>query len=524
MSDFVIVGSGINSLVCAATLARAGKRVTVLERNDRLGGCIRTEELFPGFHHDVLSSWYPLFTTSPAYELLGPDLHERGLELINTETPTGVSIDGGGGLVLRTDDAANVARLNEVEPGEGDRYAAAIQTFLSRDSGLAFGLLGDELWSRSSLRLLWGEARKRGGVRSLASFFGEALEPCRGWLESDFRSELTRGLIAPWVLHAGLGPDDVYSAIMGKITVAALGMAGVPVVKGGSSNIVTAFRRLITDHGGETVTGADVDEIVVDGARAVGVRTSDGEVHRADTAVICNVTPTQLYGRLVPDGLVPEETARRADDYRYGRADMQIHFALREAPRWRTEEVGEASIVHVTSGLDGVSKAVNEAERGLLPESATVVVGQPTLTDPSRAPDGASILWIQLQELPSVIKGDAAGEIQAPQDGVWNETVREAYADRIQARLSGHIENLDTAIVGRRVFSPSDLEGINTNLVGGDPYSGACTLDQFLLWRPLGTTKNHETPVRGLYHIGASTHPGPGLAGNSGYLVAQSFT
>lgn len=523
MSDFVIVGSGINSLVCAAMLARSGKSVTVLEQNDRAGGCIRTEELFPGFRHDVLSGWYPLFTTSPAYELLGPELHERGLELINTDTPTGVLTDDGRGLVLGTDDSANVSRLNGLEPGEGDRYAAAMREFLGRDSGLAFGLLGGELWSGSAARLLWSETRKRGGLRSLVSFFGEALEPCRAWLESDFRNDLTHALIAPWVLHAGLGPDDAYSGIMGKVIVAALVMAGLPVVKGGSSNIVTAFDSLISDHGGEVLTGAHVEEVLVEGGKAVGVRTADGAVHAARTAVICNVTPSQLYERLIPNGGVPEEITTHASAYRYGRADMQIHFALREPPQWPTRDVGEAALVHVTPGLDGVSKAVNEAERGLLPEVATLVVGQPTLSDPSRAPEGASILWIQLQELPSLIKGDAAGEIETPPDGAWTETVREAYADRIQARLARHIGNLDRAIVGRRVFSPADLERLNVNLVGGDPYSGSCTLDQFLLWRPMGATKNHETPVRGLYHIGASTHPGPGLGGNSGYLVAQNF-
>jgi phytoene dehydrogenase-like protein len=170
-----------------------------------------------------------------------------------------------------------------------------------------------------------------------------------------------------------------------------------------------------------------------------------------------------------------------------------------------------------------VSKAVNEAERGLLPEAATVVVGQPTLSDPSRAPEGAAILWIQLQEMPSRIRGDAAGVIDTPPDGTWTEQVREAYADRIQARLGRHITNLDEALVGRSVYSPADLEGLNMNLVGGDPYSGACTLDQFLVWRPMAETQNHGTPLAGLYHIGASTHPGPGLGGGSGYMVAQEL-
>ena len=167
--------------------------------------------------------------------------------------------------------------------------------------------------------------------------------------------------------------------------------------------------------------------------------------------------------------------------------------------------------------------AVNEAERGLLPETATIVVGQQAALDPTRAPDGKSLLWIQLQELPRNIKGDAAAQIEAPPDGRWTAEIGEAYADRIEARISAHAPNLRDVVVGRKVFTPAHLEGMNVNLVGGDPYSGACTIDQFLVWRPFPGTKNHETPVPGVFHIGASTHPGPGLGGNSGYMVAKQF-
>jgi phytoene dehydrogenase-like protein len=462
--------------------------------------------------------------TSPAFESLGPTLRQEGVEFLNTPTPTAVLTPDGASLVLTTDDELNVETLNRLQPGEGDRYASAIGGFLAANSELVFGLLGSELWSRQSGRLLWKESRRRGGVRQMAAFAGEALEPARAWLERDFDHELTRALIAPWVLHAGLGPDDAYSGVMGKVITAALVMAGLPVVKGGSQNIVDAFERIIRNHGGEVVTNAHVSQIVVEGGRAVGVRTEDGDLYRAGQAVVCNVTPTQLYGHLLDGGAVPEDVATRAGSYRYGRADMQIHFALTEKPEWSVPEMSDAVLIHLTSGLDGVSQAVNESERGLLPTQGTVVVGQPTVIDPSRAPDGASILWIQLQELPSRIKGDAAGEIRVDPDGLWTEDVREAYADRIQERLAAHIGNLDRALVGRRAFSPADLEGLNINLVGGDPYSGSCQLDQFLVWRPLGGAKNHETPVRDLYHIGASTHPGPGLGGVSGLMVARSLT
>jgi phytoene dehydrogenase-like protein len=239
--------------------------------------------------------------------------------------------------------------------------------------------------------------------------------------------------------------------------------------------------------------------------------------------VVANVTPTQLYERLLADAVVPAAAVEAARRFRYGRAGMQIHMALSEPPRWAGDErLGRTAIVHLTPGLDGVSRAVNEADRGLLPAEATIVCGQPTTVDPSRAPEGASILWIQLQELPARVRGDAAGELDVG-DGAWTEDLRERYADRIQARLARQIENLDSALVKRVVLSPADIEAANVNMVGGDIYSGSCSLDQNLVWRPRPELPGHATPVEGLYQIGASTHPGPGLGAGSGTLVAKQL-
>ena len=161
---------------------------------------------------------------------------------------------------------------------------------------------------------------------------------------------------------------------------------------------------------------------------------------------------------------------------------------------------------------------------GLLPAEATIVAGQPCAVDPSRAPDGKWIVWIQLQELPAGhVKGDAAGELDVG-DGTWTDELREAYADRIVARLGDSIENLEAATLKRVALSPVDLEHLNCNLVAGDIYAGSCALDQNLLWRPFAAAPGHRTTVEGLWHVGASTHPGPGLGAGSGYLVAKELT
>jgi phytoene dehydrogenase-like protein len=157
----------------------------------------------------------------------------------------------------------------------------------------------------------------------------------------------------------------------------------------------------------------------------------------------------------------------------------------------------------------------------MLPEVPTICVGQPHALDPSRCPEGTGIIWIQLPEAPRHIKGDAAGTIEVPADGTWTEAVREAYADRVEAILKIHFDGFEENVVKRTCFSPADLEAMNMNLVGGDPYGGSCSIDQFFIWRPFSDTVNHKTPISGLYQIGASTHPGPGLGGGSGFALAE---
>jgi phytoene dehydrogenase-like protein len=297
------------------------------------------------------------------------------------------------------------------------------------------------------------------------------------------------------------------------------------VPKGGGVKLVDALAAIVTDAGGELRTGAEVERVLVSEGRATAVRLGNAETVAAREAVIASVTPTQLYGRLLSGGHVAAGVARAAARYRYGRGEMQIHLALRERPDWYGDErLERTAIVHVTPGLDGVSRAVNEAERALLPAEATIVCGQPCAVDPSRAPDGSWILWLQLQELPpGRIKGDAAGELDVG-DGTWTEKLREAYADRIVARLGRHIRNLERATIARVTLAPLDIEALNVNLVGGDIYGGSCALDQNFLFRPLPQAPGHKTPVDGLWHIGASTHPGPGLGAGSGYLVYKELT
>ena len=524
--DYVIVGSGVNALVAAAILGKKRQRALVLERNSAIGGCLRTEAATaPGFVHDIMATTLVLFRTSPVYQALGKDLEARGFALADAELPTGVLRPDGSSVIFSMDRARNIATFEALAEGDGRAFSAEMDA-LAADAPFLFALLGGSLWSSSMAKTI-ARAMWRKGPRGLAAWFGEALAPARGYLETTYRSEAVRALWAPWVLHTGLGPESAYSAAMARVIAFAIEAAGCPIAVGGARSLLAAFERLIVDQGGALRVNADVVRILPDaGGRAGGVALASGERLTAAKGVISSTTPEQLYAGLLKDWPAPSpaDVRRGLKAYRFGKGNMQVHYALKSQPRWRREpDLAKVALLHLTGGLDGVSRAANEAERGLLPAEPTICVGQPTALDPSRAPPGAAILWLQLPEAPRLVKGDAAGEIAVPADGHWTETLREAYADRIERRLRHHIENFAEIKLARRACSPADLEAMNCNLVGGDPYGGACALDQFFLWRPFKGSLNHRTYIPNVYHIGASTHPGPGLGGVSGFLLASAL-
>lgn len=512
--DHVIIGTGINALVAGALLALKGDRVLLLEREAVPGGCLRTDDItLPGFRHDVMAATWVLFMTSPAGAALGPHLARHGFDYCHTRHPTAVLRPDGGVLVLTTDRAKNVTAFNALAAGDGDRHAADVGG-VEADAPFLFALLGGSLWSWPTAKLLWGQVRKK-GLRGLAAWFGRALVPARGWLETGYQSPMVQALYAPWVLHCGLTPESTYSGQMGKVIAFALEAAGAPIVKGGSEQAVAAFRALIEEKGGEIRSGADVDRILVQGGRVRGVALAGGE-EIACGSVLASVDPRQLQDRLLRDVNLPEDRAAAAE-FRHGRGNFQLHYALDRHPEWLSPGLDDVALIHLSDGIDSVSKSANEAERGMLPATPTICVGQPHRLDPSRCPEGKAILWLQIPDAPRVIKGDASGEIGGRD---WDEA-REAFADRIEAILSRHIKDFGKIKLARRAYSPKDLERMNINLVGGDPYGGLCTIDQFFIFRPYPHSTNGTGPVRGLVHIGASTHPGPGLGGGSGFLAAK---
>lgn len=518
-ADAIVVGSGINGLVVAAELARANWSVILLERNAEIGGFIATEErTLPGYLHDTFSSWHPLFVSGPAYAALGELLKQHGLDYRNTDGWLTASVADDGKATLAHRDPKRTAE-RFVHPEDRDAYLALLQR-MGRDMASIGGLLGSEVRSRALMRNAIGLVRSS-GRRGAEWWLRAAVTSGRSFARREFRGHEVDHLYAPWLLHAGLSPDHASGGLMIPLFAAILHGFGLPVVAGGSGQFVAAFRSLLDSLGVRIKTGVEVDRILVEHGRAVGV-ASGSTTFRARRAVLASVTPSALYGHLLPKNAVDETLRVEAASFRHGRAAMQIHVALTAPPGWRDARLAEIPLIHLTDGSSDTGIACAEAEAGLLPRRPTVVVGQQYLLDPTRVPPGAAALWLQLQEMPHVPRGDAAGELDTTHG--WTEALGKEYAKRVLDRLARHAPDVRDKVRAIDVLTPVDLRRRNPNAVDGDPYGGSAELDQSFLWRPLASSGRHATAVDQLWHIGASTHPGAGLGGGSGHIVASTLT
>jgi phytoene dehydrogenase-like protein len=517
--DAIIIGSGPNALVNAALLAKNGWSVLVLEKRDRPGGGLRTEELtLPGFLHDVYAGYLILFAASAAYAELGLDLQARGLELIHSNVPAGLSMPGGQAAILTTSMEANIAQAEKFAPGDGQAWAEAIQN-IGKYAPSVFQLLASDLSSSNSLATIKELMLDSEGIFS--PFATQFLETARNYLESRFKSEVWRGMLAPWVFHTGHGPEDANSGFWTQIFALGCQSVGQFVSVGGSEMLAKSLVKLIEDNGGKIYTNTTVDYVAIREGKAVGVRTESGEKYQANRAVIACTTPEQLYLKLLSHSpLVTPLLKQQSNSYRYGHSVLAIHLALNEDPQWHDEILNEAIYTHITSGLDGVSLNYNETTRRLLPSDPVVGVGVPTLLDRTRAPEGKAVMVLQALDVPFEFSGDAAGKIDVG-NGTWTEDVKNYFTDRVIDIASQHIPNLKDSILARAIVSPLDLAKANPNWKYGDPYSGAHDLAQSYLLRPMSGQPTHHTPIPHLYNIGASTFPGLGLGSNSGYILAQ---
>lgn len=518
--DTIVVGAGHNGLVAAVYLARAGRDTLVLERNDSVGGAVRSAELTrDGFVHDCYATNQNLFLGSPVWEELQDELQAHGLSFAHSAKPYCNVFPDGEALRVYQDEAATMEELREHNPADAAGWADLYEKFDAFERTL-LPLYGTPLPSYSAVKQLASAAREL-GYRDLMDLFQIVSSSTRELGDVHFDSEEAKALIAPWGMHLDYGPDVSGGAMFPFIETFTDMNVGISITEGGASNLVEALAGVCADAGGEVRTDAEVDSITVDrSGRATGVELTSGEQFRAREAIVANLTPTVLFD-LVDDADVPPGVTDQIEEYEYGPGTMMIHLAMSDLPDWEAgDEIDEFAYVHIGPYVDDLAETYTDAMNGQLPESPLLVVGQTTAVDDSRTPGDQHILWVQVRALPGEIEGDAAGEIDAT---TWDEAA-EPYAQRVIDKLDRYAPGIEDRILDRAVFTPDDLEQSNPNLVGGDSVAGSHHLRQNFMWRPFVDWQNYETPVEDLYMVGAATWPGGGVNALSGYLAAQKLT
>ncbi|WP_115864230.1 phytoene desaturase family protein [Halorussus litoreus] len=515
--DAVVVGAGHNGLTAALYLADEGWNVCVLERNDKPGGSIRSDELTrEGYIHDTHSTNQNLFLGSQVFEEFGDELQEAGLSFSQSGKPFANVYPDGDALRVYQDVDQTRKEFEAHSPADAEGWETLHEEF-GRFAETLAPLMGQPLPSVAAGRTLLAAARTEGpsGLVDLAQI---PLSSTRELGDAYFETPEAKALMACWGLHIDFGPDVSGGAMFPFLESFTALSEGISIATGGASAIPEALTTLIEARGGEVRTNAEVTAVDITDGRATGVTLADGTAVRAREAVIANLTPTVLYDRLVDDAALPESFRDRVDRYEYGPGTMMIHLALEELPDWAAgEELSEFAYVHIAPGVDDLASTYTAAQNGHLPESPMLIVGQTTAVDESRTPDDGHVLWIQVRALPSEIEDDAAGEIEATD---W-AAAAEPMADRVLDKLETYAPGIQDAIRDRDVHSPADLEATNPNLVGGDSVAGSHHLRQNFLWRPFPGWSRYGTPVEALYVCGASTWPGAGNNAASGRLCAE---
>jgi phytoene dehydrogenase-like protein len=462
--DAVIVGSGPNGLAAAIMLAREGLRVLVLEARDSIGGGLRSAELtLPGFQHDICSAVHPLGIGSPFFKSL--PLEEYGLEWIHPPLPLAHPFDDGSALALYRD----VSRTADQLEADQSAYHRLYDPLLANWEKLAPSILGPLRLPSSPL--------------ALAQFGLRALWPAKRLAEMLFREPRTRALFAGLAAHSILPLEKPATAAVGLVLGTLAHVVGWPVARGGSGEIAAALGAYLTDLGGEIITGQEVSNL--------------DQLPEA-RAILLDLTPRQVLS--IAGERLPTGYRRQLERYRYGPGVFKMDWALDGPIPWRAGLCRSAGTVHLGATLEEISASERLAWGDGYGERPFTILVQPSLFDPTRAPQGKHTAWAYCH----VPHGSTRDRSAAIENQV--ERFAPGFGERILAR---------------HTMNTRDFQLYNANYIGGDINGGAQTLGQ-LYTRPAIRLDPYSTPLRGLYICSASTPPGGGVHGMCGYHAAQS--
>jgi phytoene dehydrogenase-like protein len=463
-----VIGAGPNGLSAAIVLAQAGLEVDLFEAEPTLGGAARTMELtLPGFHHDFGSAVHPMAAGSPFFQTL--PLANYGLEWIHPPAPLAHPLDDGTAVLLERDLAATGSALG----ADGSAWRRLFEPFASR-------------WSHLSADILRPMIAIPRHPFLLARFGLNALLPAATLARRHFRHDPARALFAGLAAHSFLALDAPISSSFGLVLGITAHAVGWPIPRGGAQSIANALAAHLTHLGGRIHTSTRIRSLA--------------ELPAADL-ILCDISPRQLLALAgqSPQGRLSASYRQKLARYKYGPAAFKVDYALSQPIPWKSPACLRAATVHLGGSLEEVAASESAMASGKHSPKPFVLLSQPTLFDPIRAPAGKHIAWAYCHVPNSSTESDAT-------------------LTRLEAQIERFAPGFRSIILARQVSSPSALQAMDANLIGGDINGGAMGLGQ-LLFRP--TRRLYRTSAPRIYLCSASTPPGGGVHGMCGANAAR---
>jgi len=516
--DAIIVGGGHNGLVCAAYLARAGKKVVVLERRERIGGAALSEEVFPGFRFSVFSYVVSLLRSEIIREL---ELPRHGLHILPLES-TLTPLPGGDYLAQWNDHDQNRRELARHSPRDAEAYdefgrelhlmARAIKPMLAMAPPDPASLAPGNLLELAKLRRYFrdlGSAKFHALHRLLTLSSADYLDR---WFECE---ALKATKSASGIIGTMLGPRSPGTAYvllhhyMGELdgVFRAWGFA-----RGGNGSVSEAIAGAARAAGAEIRTNAPVARVLVSGGRATGVVLENGEELKA-SLVVSGADPRRTFLGLVGEKELPGDFVAAIRRFRFRGSSAKVNLALGELPRFTCLPEPGAHLrgaFSISPSIDYLERAYDDAKYGEISRRPYMDIVIPSMLDPGMAPPGKHVMSIFVQYAPYHLSGG------------WNDARREQLGDAVIDTLAEYAPNIRSAILHRQVVTPADIERI-VGLSEGNIFQGELSLQQMFFLRPAPAWARYQTPIAGLWQCGAGTHPGGGVMGASGRNAAAAI-
>lgn len=517
--DAIVIGAGHNGLVTAAYLARAGRRVLVLERRSIVGGACVTEEVFPG---------YRVSTAAYVCSLLRPEiirdfkLKSFGYEVLARDPSSFSPFPDNRHLLFWQDGKRTREEIAKFSAKDADRYAdyekhlervaAAIEPLLLKPAPNPRSRRWGDLW-----RLLrFGLGLRQHSVDLLRLFSMSVADYLDRWFESE---ELKVRLATDGVIGALAGPRTpgtayvLFHHVMGETE----GQRGVwGYVRGGMGTITRALADYVTSKGSTILVDAPVARIVVKRERCQGVVLEDGREFRS-SIVVSNADPKRTFLTMFDPLDLPETLVEEVRAMRFRSGTVKINIAANGLPDFKAypgRQPGpqHRGTIHLCPSIDYIETAFEEAKWGRPSTKPVVEMCIPSVVDETLAPAGKHFISLFVQYAP----------YQRADGLAWDAVTEKEFAERVFSVIREYASNWDEIVDDYQVLSPKGLED-RFGLTGGNIFHGEMSLDQLLFMRPVPGCSQYSTPISGFYLCGSGTHPGGGVMGAPGYLAARKI-